>query len=424
MGDCNKCRSLLGDAEILKCDGICGKKYHLGCVGSKGISQTFFKTYKENDYFVFLCTTCRNTKVSYLSEVFGKILNMLVIQDERLNRQGVEISKITETYEESRFGESDMKDLKNTILDLQKTVTQDIKLFETEVKEFKKNESKNSEELTTVLEEVKVALKNSDGLKTSKKGLTFADKVKYMNNEPMVIVTPKNVQDNKKTKEDLKNVIDPANIQMNHARDLSKGGLAISCSSSGASIELQKLAMEKMGVNYEVKLTELKKPKIKIIGMSEELTHEEIVTKLKAQNEFLKSAEITVVHKYVGLKGYHTAVLEVEGDTFSKLLDAGRVFIDFDSCRIIEDLHVMRCFKCGEYYHKGKECQNKIACQKCGLEHDTATCNSTFIKCVNCIKAVTTYKVTLDVNHTAYDKNCPMYKRKMMMARKRISYNK
>lgn len=131
-----------------------------------------------------------------------------------------------------------------------------------------------------------------------------------------------------------------------------------------------------MSANYEVKLTELRNPKIKIVGMSDELTTDEIVRKMKAQNEFLRQGELKVVHKYVGLKGFHSAVLEVEGDMFNKLLEAGRVFIDFDSCRVVEDLQVLRCFKCCQFYHKGKDCKNKIACHNCGKEHETTKCEN------------------------------------------------
>lgn len=179
-----------------------------------------------------------------------------------------------------------------------------------------------------------------------------------------------------------------------------------------------------MSGDYVVKLTELRKPKIKIVGMSEELSSEEIIRKLKAQNELLKHSELKIVHKYVGLKGFHSAVLEVEIDIFSKLMEAGRVFVDFDSCRVVEDLQVMRCFKCCQFYHKGRDCKNKLACHNCGKEHETANCDHQDKNCVNCKLAVETYKVSLDTNHSAYDRNCPMFKRKLAIARRRVSYNK
>lgn len=100
--------------------------------------------------------------------------------------------------------------------------------------------------------------------------------------------------------------------------------------------------------------------------------------------------------------------MEVDGKTFTNLLNAGRVFIDFDSCRVLEDVHVTRCFNCCQYYHRSKECKNKMACQKCGEEHETTNCTSVVLKCVNCKVAVDTFKVNLDVNHASYDRQCPI----------------
>lgn len=424
MGDCTRCALPIADGDVIKCDGVCNKMYHLACAGpGRGISKTFYNAFVENDYFIFLCTICRTTKMKYVNETLSKILNMLVISDERVSRQNAEIVKLNENYEE----------MKDTIEKLRDAMKEDTQMIGEQMKDIKNSECVNNEKLVTVCNEVKVAMKNNKDeitaelLKTNsnseKRIMTFADKVRTMNNEPMVMITPKIAQDSKKTKDALKSMIDPSTIQINHARDLAKGGLAIACSSKEASKELQVMAAEKMGNDYDVRFTELKKPKLKIVGMSEELESEEIVKKLKTQNELLREAEMVVVHKYKGVKGFFSAVIEVQGNLFARLLEVGRVFIDFDSCRVLEDLQVMRCYNCGQFYHKGKDCKNKKACQKCGDEHETARCNSEVAKCVNCMEAVATYKVNLDVNHPSFDKNCTMYKRKLMIARRKIMYN-
>lgn len=90
-------------------------------------------------------------------------------------------------------------------------------------------------------------------------------------------------------------MIDPSTLQINRSRNLAGGGIALACSTSLASKQLQQTAQEKLSENYEIQLTELKKPKIKIIGMSEELSAEEIVLKMKAQNDFLKESEMNIL---------------------------------------------------------------------------------------------------------------------------------
>lgn len=440
MGDCNRCREVIGATESIRCDGVCGKTYHITCAGpGKGITKTFYNAFVENDYFLFLCTSCRVSSMKTVRESLEKLLNMVVICDERLNRQNNELVKLNENNEELKLlvgnKDTDIKELRSEVQNMKANMSDNSKIVDEGIKELKSEESINTEKIIKVIDEVKYAIKhNEDEIKQelqktktmsgNKLKPSFADKLKSMVNEPMVIVTPKIGKDNKKTKEDLKSMIDPTSLQINHSRNLSNGGIAMSCSSSTASKKLQELAIEKMSGEYDVKITEMRRPKIKIVGMSDELSDDEIIRKLKAQNEFLSHSELKVVHKYVGLRGFHSAVLEVNGEVCSKLLEAGRVFIDFDSCRVVEDIQVMRCFKCCQFYHKGRDCKNKMACQMCGEEHETANCDNRIKNCVNCKLAVDTYKVVLDTNHASSDKNCPMFKRKLAIARRRVSYHK
>lgn len=60
---------------------------------------------------------------------------------------------------------------------------------------------------------------------------------------------------------------------------------------------------------------------------------------------------------------------------------------------------------------------------KCAGEHNTAQCNSEVEKCSNCKWAVTTLKLKLDINHPAYDNNCPTYKRMIERELNSVNYN-
>lgn len=99
----------------------------------------------------------------------------------------------------------------------------------------------------------------------------------------MIIVKPRTQQECSKTKKDFMTNIDPASIKLNHVREIATGGIVLACGSKDESSELVKLAMDKLGENYEVKITELRKPKI---GMYEKLECDEIVKKIKDQNEY------------------------------------------------------------------------------------------------------------------------------------------
>ena len=47
-------------------------------------------------------------------------------------------------------------------------------------------------------------------------------------------------------------------------------------------------------------------------------------------------------------------------------------------------VEVQQCFKCYQYNHIAKDCQNELACSKCGDKHLRKECQSTTTECTNC----------------------------------------
>lgn len=98
MVECCKCKESIGSNDSIKCDGVCGNIYHITCVGpGKGISKTFYNSYMENDNFLFMCASCRGLSLKNVRDSMEKMLNMLIINDERLKRQNDEIVKLNES---------------------------------------------------------------------------------------------------------------------------------------------------------------------------------------------------------------------------------------------------------------------------------------------------------------------------------------
>ena len=50
-------------------------------------------------------------------------------------------------------------------------------------------------------------------------------------------------------------------------------------------------------------------------------------------------------------------VVEVAPKIRETLLDAGRVYIDFAACRVVDHLSVTRCYRCQGYGHGVKFCK-------------------------------------------------------------------
>lgn len=436
MSVCCKCKcKVVDERECIKCDGSCGKYYHIApeC-GGKGVTKDFMENKKGNFRMKFYCSEC--DKFQNINKIFT-ILKGLQEKIDNQEKNYKEIKKIL-----TNNNEETSNNLKDNEKELKKTIQDENKTIEKKCKEITQVLINNSEEASKILKEnekeikriiqddtkiikddlelIKIAVNRKEPSRTT----TYAEKLKNFTNEPMILVKPKAQQECSKTKKDFMSNIDPASIKLNHVREISKGGIALACGSKDESTELVKLALDKLGEDYEVKITKLIKPKIKVTGMYEKLEFDEIVKKIKDQNEYMQDSDVNVIHMYKGANRTFSAIIEVDGIHFSRVLEAGRLFIDLQSCRVYEDIQVMRCFKCSRFYHKGKDCQHKLACQKCGEEHELSSCKSDIVKCVNCEHAVRTYNVKYDINHLSSDRNCNVYLKKLHMLRRKIEYNK
>ena len=79
-----------------------------------------------------------------------------------------------------------------------------------------------------------------------------------------------------------------------------------------------------------------------------------------------------------------------------------KLSIGHSLCRLYRFKSHRRCFQCQQIGHFASECENNIACSRCGLEHSSHHCNSKVVKCVNC-----SINNRDDTNHPSYSSICP-----------------
>ncbi|GLV38162.1 hypothetical protein CBL_12808 [Carabus blaptoides fortunei] len=97
---------------------------------------------------------------------------------------------------------------------------------------------------------------------------SYADAV---NNNPMVIIPPKFDQQSTDTRKEVQKNIKPAKKGMMWKK-------------------LEREASSKLGDKYEVKISDLRNPQIKIFGISEKMSKEDIIDSLRIQNEATRCA--------------------------------------------------------------------------------------------------------------------------------------
>lgn len=254
---------------------------------------------------------------------------------------------------------------------------------------------------------------------------SYADTLKTSG--PVVVITPKDVlQKSDKTKNDIKNKMDPTNTQINGIRHAAKGAIVIECKDNESREQVKSDAVKELGVGYSVVIPKPKNYKIKICGISEKLSEDEIIDCLIKQNKYLKAEDEIKVVKTIEIKKpkcdirYQT-LIETNRDTYKRIMEANKLFIKWDSCKVFEHISVVRCFKCLGFNHVQKYCTKKLSCKYCAGEHASSDCKtSDQLQCVNCLWHVNNLNVNLNVQHDAFSKECPVLERKLLQEKRKI----
>lgn len=382
---CSKCNGeFKRNEKNLSCNGWCDQIFHPKCVK---VSDEIWKIITEVNNILWCCDQCCTMKQFTMRKM---------VSDMRMALQGwrKDLDKCAEG----------VKEQETAISTLTNTVREKYEEINSSIKKVAENEHPNK--------------------------ALYADKLKMKKNEPVLVVKPKNEgQKSVVTKEAIKSSIDPTTIEISGVKHASRGGIIIECKNQEAVSKLKEEAETKLGSQYNISVPKKRKPRIKIVGMSNRMTGNEIETKIMTQNHFLEQgkANLSVVH--VGdMKNRKTpcyfAYAELEAESYSKMLKEGKVNIEWDRCKVFDAVTVTRCFKCNSYNHRAKECKKELTCPKCAGSHHVNDCNAEKdeIKCVNCKEAVSKLKLKIDIHHEAWNTECPVYKRKLEIERNKINF--
>lgn len=245
---------------------------------------------------------------------------------------------------------------------------------------------------------------------------------------PVIVIKPVEMsKTSEDTRKDIKNKLDPKRHKISNFRNGKDGSIIVECA-TGDNVELMKNDIaSNLGAEYNAVIPTPAKPKIKIVGMSDQYSDEEFVDLLRSQNDDMEIKEVKVIAAFENPRfkyNKYNVIVEVDKNTFQCLMTARKVRIGWDKCAVYEAINVLRCFKCGEFGHKSTECANKETCSKCNGDHTTSDCSSTDFKCVNCMKINLEQHMSLDVGHPAYSAQCPVFqklwerKKKQLWSRK------
>lgn len=254
---------------------------------------------------------------------------------------------------------------------------------------------------------------------------TYADRLK-MSKEEVIVVKPKKAsQSSDVTKNACKEKLNPIEMKVGieKLRKIRDGGVVIACSSKDEINKVDAEVRKKMGDEYVVTVPVTRNPRIRIKGVEEEMSDEEIVDCLKNQNpEAIKedaTIEVTLNKK---LNKVYMVVISVDAQTFNRVMEEKRLKLNWQRCQISEYLGITRCFKCYSYEHRSAECERGLQCSKCGGKHKANDCEAEECKCSNCCEMNDRLNLKLDVRHSVLSEECPVYKRKLSMKKRAVNY--
>lgn len=258
---------------------------------------------------------------------------------------------------------------------------------------------------------------------------SFADTLKNaLPSNPVLIVKPKNVEQNSTTTMNaVKSKITPTKLNVKNVKHIAKGGIAIECGSKEAVESICNNAKDVLGESYTVSIPEKRKPRVKVIGLSEKKSSEIIESELRSQNDeiFTEASKISVSECFEVRSSKYGIRIEVDPGTFGRLMmnERMKLRIGWDLCSVYEIFSTIRCYKCWRFHHTSKEWKSmEPICGKCSGNHVASVCESDVQLCINCSEMKSNLRLDIDCAHPSWSTNCTVYKRKTDLERKNINY--
>jgi hypothetical protein len=245
----------------------------------------------------------------------------------------------------------------------------------------------------------------SDALRGKNKKARYVLTVTSTDNEPT-----------ERIKDILKSNIKPIDIRVGISsfKSLKNGRIQIETGSKEEIEILTKYINEKCKGTLQAKILTLRRPKLVIYNVPEDISVENIEATMQVQNPELnlKTGDINAKFLYRTRRNTQNLVMEVGPQTRTLLLHT-KIKLGWLICNVGDYLVTNQCYNCSKYNHRHRECRGTITCPLCTGNHSLKDCsvNSQNYKCINCLNFNKQNKnANINDNHSALDRNCPSLK--------------
>lgn len=379
---CEKCKqNTKSVSTTVKCNAFCGAAYHAECIEISS-NEARIVNAKKCKNIIYCCDVCMERletastqsekSLGLIEDKIEKLANIISTQTVLLQKQNEDLKSYIEMVDE----------------------------LKQEVKKMKEKSTKN----------------------------TYVQ-ITYNKQEEVVLIQPKTNQSSETTREICKAITKPVELKVGVTGiwNLQKGGRAIKCSSSNEVKKIENEAKKALGQDYNVRVPPLYQPCIKIVGMKEKIEDELVLHCLKSQNKdsIGENSVVKVLKNRKIREGKVIAVVEMDPESFRKIIKVGKVNIEWQRYKVYEHLNIVRCFKCKGFNHYADHCNDDSSCLKsASSSHQADKCTEDTLKCSNCIKVNARLGMYLDTIHNVMDNTCPVYRRQLENYKTKIQYSK
>lgn len=253
------------------------------------------------------------------------------------------------------------------------------------------------------------------------------DKVNIKTNLPTIVIKPKVAQNSQRSRKEIQTAINPAKLSLGirNIKETKQGNIVVKCDTEQDIQRFREEAEIKLKGKFEIELPKKINPKIKIAGYTGEESLENVENKIRKQNKWIDTFDhlkITYIRRPKNNPN-STIYAECSGSLFKKMLNQGKLYIDWERLPIYEDLTVSRCYNCQGFHHKSSKCTKNEVCGNCARNHSTRECDQHLKRCINCKVANENYKLQLSIDHAALDPECPSLKYHIGLLRNKTNYN-
>lgn len=244
-------------------------------------------------------------------------------------------------------------------------------------------------------------------------------------NRHETIIRIENLNDSNEALKAIKSKININDVgkTFKNIRHTKNGGIVIESHDRDQQEKLKKAinGVEKI----QIKESESEDPMFVVTGIQKGFSNDEFLEELERLNysivEELKTSvkdKIRVItRRQCRDPNKENWILQAPAQITKWFIKKQTIHFDLLTVYVQEHINLAMCFKCCGFGHVSKYCQGDETCYKCAGTHSAKECKVTEYKCPNCQKL----KLS-NLNHTARDHQCPVFKRRADRFRNTINY--